>query len=80
MYAQLFHRSQGQTASVYSNNPYRAGLNSPDQKVIKITVKGYPISKSHANLKEYLASKGVKLTKGISFGKYRDPVTKELLE
>jgi len=71
---------KGQTVSIYSDNPYRAGISDPGQKVTKITIKGYPYSKSNATLKDYLQSHGAKLTSEISHSKYRDPVTRELLE
>ena len=71
---------RGQTVSLYNDNPYRVGISDPEQNVTRITIKGYPFSKSNATLKDFLVSHGAKLTSEITLSKYRDPVTKELLE
>ena len=60
---------KGQTIHVYSDNPFRAGIDGPDHQVIKITVKDLPLSKGNDSLKDYLVDKGMKLTKDIQFGK-----------
>ena len=35
-------------------NPLRTGLNSPDDKVLKLTVKDYPLSKENDAIPGYL--------------------------
>jgi ribA/ribD-fused uncharacterized protein len=71
---------RGQTIHVYSDNPFRAGIENPDHNVIKVTVKDLPLSKGNNSLKDFLLEKGLKLTAEIQFGKTRDPHTRELTE
>ena len=69
---------RGQLIGIYDENPFRAGLNSPDDKVIKITVKDYPLSKENDAIQSYLQTQGLTLTKAILYGQIRNPDTKEL--
>lgn len=69
---------RNQAVPVYSDNPFRARLTSPDDKVTKITVKDIPLSKGNSSLESYLESQGVKLKGPIQYGQARDPVTKTL--
>lgn len=66
-----------QTVHVYGDNPFRAGLDSPDDSVTKITVKDLPISYGHDEIKRYMEAKGVKI-RNINYAKARNPQTKEL--
>ena len=66
------------TVDVYSENPFRARLNSPDEKVIKITVKDIPLSRGNSSLERYLEAQGVKLKSPIQYAQARDPITKTL--
>ncbi len=70
---------KGQSVHVYNDNPYRAGITNPDDKVTKITVKDFALSKGNEVVKEFLESKGLKLTSDIQLGKVRDVDTKVLL-
>lgn len=71
---------KGQSVHVYNDNPFRAGIDNPDQRVVKITVKDLPLSKGNTSLKEFLEEKGLTLTKDIQLGKIRNPETKELTD
>ena len=71
---------KGQSVHVYSDNPFRAGIEGPDHKVVKITVKDLPDSKANDSLKQFLEEKGLKLTSEIQYGKVRDTETKKLTD
>jgi len=66
------------TVDVYSENPFRARLNSPDEKVTKITVKDIPLSRGNSSLERYFEAQGVKLKGPIQYAQARDPITKTL--
>lgn len=66
-----------QTVHVYGDNPFRAGLNGPEDSVTKITVKDMPISYGHGEIKRYLEAQKVNVRK-IEYAKARNPQTKEL--
>lgn len=63
---------------VYKLNPFRTGANSPDDPVIKITIKDLPLSAHSQTLEHFLQSKGVTLARDIEYGKARDPQTHQL--
>ena len=65
---------------VYNDNPFRAGINYPDQEVVKITIKDWALSKDAAPLSRYLESQGVHPTTDFQQGKIRDPTSHKLSE
>ena len=67
----------GQNVHVYGTNPFRAGLNGPDDSVTKITVKDLPLSYGLDEIKHYMEQNSVKIRK-IEYGKARNPKTGEL--
>ena len=69
---------RGQLIGIYDDNPFRTGLNSPDDKVIKLTIKDYPLSKENSAIESYLQSQGLALTRPVQYAQIRNPDTKEL--
>ena len=71
---------RGQLIGIYDDNPFRAGLNSPEDKVVKISVKDYSLSKDNNTIETFLQSQGLQLTKPVQYAKIRNPETKELTD
>ena len=69
-----------QLINVYNENPFRSGAVSPEEKVVKITIKDIPLSKDNSCIETFLQSKGIVLNKPIQYGKIRNPETKELTD
>ena len=69
-----------QLIDIFNENPFRSGIVSPDEKVIKITIKDIPLSKDNSCIEAFLQSLGIVLNKPIQYGKIRNPDTKELTE
>jgi len=70
----------GQTVSIYGENPFRTGATDPDQEIIKVIIKDMPLSKENDGLKRYIEGKGLKLTRRIEFSKTRDEETHQLYD
>ena len=66
-----------QTVSVYGDSPFRAGIDSLDDEVTRITTKDLPISFGNDDIKRYMEAKSVKVRR-IDYAKARNPITKEL--
>jgi hypothetical protein len=66
-----------QTIHVYSDNPFRARLDSPEDQATRITVKDLPISYGNDEIQRYMEAKGVTV-RNIDYAKARNPITKEL--
>ena len=58
----------------FSNNPLRAGLKKGeyDQDIIRIVIKGVPLSKGNSSIEEFLGANNVTLRRPIQNGKLRD--------
>lgn len=69
-----------QLINVYNENPFRSGAMSPDEKVVKVTIKDIPLSKDNSCIEAFLQAKGIVLNRPIQYGKIRNPETKELTE
>lgn len=69
---------RNQTIGLYKDNPYRAGLESPDQEVVRISIINLPLSKGNSGIEKFLIENEIEKTSDIQFGKIRDPETKEL--
>lgn len=63
---------------VYDTNPYSAGLNDPSDNVIKITVKGVPLSVDDNEVLNMLKNFNVSFTSDIKYEKIRHPVTRKM--
>ena len=65
---------RGQTVQVFSNNPFRAGIDTDqtDDDVIRIVIKEVPLSKGNRDIENYLTLKDIKLKRPIEFGKVRN--------
>ena len=59
-------------------NPYSAGTSSPKENVLKITVKGIPLSVEDNEILKMLESYGVECTSDIKLEKIRNPVTRKM--
>lgn len=52
---------------VFDTNPYSAGTDSPDEKVVRVLVKGIPLSVEDSCVKNMLEGLGAKLTNDIEY-------------
>ena len=68
------------TVQVFDTNPYAAGTESPDEKVIRVLVKGIPLSVEDSCVKNMLEKFGVKLTSDIKYEKIRHPTTHRMTD
>lgn len=71
---------RNQSIGVYKDNPYRAGLDSPDQETVKLTFRDIPLSKGNNGIDTFLTENSIEKTSSIQYGKIRDTETKELTE
>lgn len=65
---------------VFDTNPYSAGTDSPDEKVVRVLVKGIPLSVEDSCVKNMLEGLGAKLTSDIKYEKIRHPITHRMTE
>ena len=65
---------RGQTVQVFSNNPFRTGIDTDqtDDDVIRIVIKEVPLSKGNRDIENYLTLKDIKLKRPTEFGKVRN--------
>lgn len=63
---------------VYDTNPYSAGLTDPSDNVIKITVKGVPLSVDDNEVLNMLKNFNVSITSDIKYEKIRHPVMRKM--
>ena len=68
----------GRDIPVYKQNPFRTGANSPDDEMIRITIKDLPLSVSNQLIEDYLKQVGVTFVRKPEYARARDPATKEL--
>ena len=59
-------------------NPYSAGTSSPKEDVLKITVKGIPLSVEDQEIMKMLELYGVEFTSDIKLEKIRHPITRKM--
>lgn len=71
---------RNQSVGLYKNNPFRAGLQSPDEEVIKLTFQDVPLSKGNRGIETFIKDNNLEKTSEIQYGKIRDSETKELTE
>lgn len=67
---------------VYDTNPFSAGTDSPDEKVVRVLIKGIPLSVEDSCIKKMLKGLGlgVELTSDIKYEKIRHPKTHRMTE
>ena len=64
---------RSRNVQVYDNNPYSVGIRRPDEQVLKVTIKGVPISVDDTAVKHMLEKLGVTMTSNIKYEKIRNP-------
>lgn len=63
---------------LYDTNPYSAGLSSPSENVLKITVKGVPLSVDDNEVIKMLSDFNVSFTSELKYEKIRHPITRKM--
>lgn len=63
---------------VYHTNPYSAGISSPSENVLKITVKGVPLSVDDNEVIKMLNDFNVSFTSELKYEKIRHPITRKM--
>lgn len=71
---------RNQLVNVYSDNPFRTGIQSPEEEIVRLTIKGIPLSKDNSGLEVFLQHYDVETTRPIQYAQIRNPVTKELTD
>ena len=66
------------TVCAFETNPFSAGTSSPSESVIKITVKGVPLSVDDTEITKMLESFKVSMTSPLKYEKIRHPVTRKM--
>ena len=62
---------------VYDTNPYSAGLDSPNERVLKITVKGIPLSVDDGEIVKMLEQFDLNFTSELKYEHIRHPESKK---
>ena len=65
---------------VFTTNPFSAGTENPNETVIRVLVKGVPLSVEDECIKNMLVKMGAKLTSDIKYEKIRNPNTRRMTE
>lgn len=68
---------EDQHISVYDSNPYSTGLEAPDDKSLKITICGVPLSVDDSAVFEMLSKLKVSPITEMYYEKIRNPETKK---
>lgn len=71
---------QIKTVAVFDNNPFSAGTEKPSEDVVKITVRGIPLSVDDTCIKNMLEKLGAIRTSDIKYEKIRNPNTFKMTE
>lgn len=71
---------RNQLINLYKDNPFIAGLDSPDQQVIRLTFIEIPLSKGNRGVEQFILDHNLDKTSAIQYGKIRDPDTKVLTD
>ena len=64
---------------IYDTNPFSAGLSNPDEKVLKITVKGVPLSVDDGEVMKMLNKFNLSFTSDLKYEKIRHPETHKMI-
>lgn len=65
---------------VFDTNPYSAGTENPNEKVIRVLIKGLPISVDDNCVSKMLEKHGAKLTSDIKLEKIRHPISHRMTD
>ncbi|KAK3082645.1 hypothetical protein FSP39_001246 [Pinctada imbricata] len=65
---------------VFDTNPFSAGTEKPDERIVRVLVKGIPLSVDDDCIKNMLVKMGAKLTSDIKYEKIRNPTTRKMTE
>lgn len=71
---------RNRSISVFDTNPFSAGTEKPDEEVLRVTVKGVPLSVEDSCIVSMLQKLGAKLTSDVKYEKIRNPTTKKMTE
>lgn len=71
---------QNKTVAVFDNYPFSAGTEKPSEDVVRITVRGIPLSMNDTCIKNMLEKLGAILTSDIKYEKIRNPNTFKMTE
>ena len=66
------------TVFAFETNPFSAGTSSPSETVIKITVKGVPLSVDDSEITKMLENFKVTLTSPLKYENIRHPITRKM--
>ena len=66
------------SVKAFDINPYSAGIHNPNEQVLKVTVKGVPLSVDDREITKMLEKFNVSFTSGIKYEKIRDPETRKM--
>jgi hypothetical protein len=70
----------GKTVQIFDTNPFSAGTESPEEKVVQVLIKGIPLSVEDSCVKTMLEKLGVKSISEIKYEKTRHPKTHRMTE
>ena len=62
----------------FETNPYSAGTRCPTESVLKVTVKGVPLSVDDGEIIKMLKQFNITMTSDLKFEKIRHPVTRKM--
>ena len=68
----------GRTVNVFEFNPYSSGASSPNEKVLKVTVSGVPLSVDDKEIMKMLEKFDIKPKSDMKYENIRNPVTKKM--
>lgn len=69
---------KNQHITPYDSNPYSAGLESPKDQAIKVTICGVPLSVDDTAIYEMLSKLGVSQKSDLKYEKIRNPTNKKM--
>ena len=66
------------SVKAFDINPFSAGIHHPNERVLRVTVKGVPLSVDDGEITKMLEKFKVVFTSGIKYEKIRDPETRKM--
>ena len=66
------------SVKAFDINPFSAGIHHQNERVLRVTVKGVPLSVDDGEITKMLEKFNVHFTRGIKYEKIRDPETKKM--
>ena len=71
---------QNISVSVFDTNPFSAGTENPNEEVVRVTIRGIPLSVEDSCITKTLEKLGPELTSDIKYEKIRNPSTHKMTE